>query len=127
MTKKQKTSNLHDAGPSVDYIESIFKDIEACKKQPICETVVRKKTKNRKRPIDGSFRSEEIKGKEKKVLGGEIYGQLKSEYSKVIISPEAPIERIDLESGLPVYKAHLLRVGEGGGTNLCPFDCDCCF
>jgi len=44
-----------------------------------------------------------------------------------IISPEAPLERIDKESGLPVYKAHLLRVGKGGGTPLCPFDCDCCF
>lgn len=44
-----------------------------------------------------------------------------------IISPEAPLERIDAESGLPVYKAHILKVGEGGGTPLCPFDCDCCF
>ena len=44
-----------------------------------------------------------------------------------IISPDAPLERIDTESGLPVYKAHLLKVGEGGGTDLCPFDCDCCF
>lgn len=47
--------------------------------------------------------------------------------TKFIISPEAPLERIDAESGLPVYKAHLLKVGEGGGTDLCPFDCDCCF
>lgn len=44
-----------------------------------------------------------------------------------IISPDAPLERIDKETGLPVYKAHLLKVGEGGGTALCPFDCDCCF
>lgn len=44
-----------------------------------------------------------------------------------IISPEAPLERIDKDSGLPVYKAHLLKVGEGGGTSLCPFDCTCCF
>lgn len=46
---------------------------------------------------------------------------------KIIISPEAPVERIDKESGYPVYKAHLLKVGEGGGTPQCPFDCDCCF
>ena len=44
-----------------------------------------------------------------------------------IISPEAPLERIDAASGLPVYKTHLLQVGKGGGTDLCPFDCDCCF
>lgn len=54
------------------------------------------------------------------------YGLMKS-LNVTIISPEAPLERIDKESGLPVYKAHLLKVGEGGGTELCPFDCDCCF
>jgi hypothetical protein len=54
------------------------------------------------------------------------FGLIKSSTSQ-IISPEAPLERIDKASGLPVYKAHLLKVGEGGGTPLCPFDCDCCF
>lgn len=42
-------------------------------------------------------------------------------------NPEAPLERIDAETGYPVYKAHILKVGEGGGTPLCPFDCDCCY
>ena len=44
-----------------------------------------------------------------------------------LVSPEAPVHRIDEATGLPVYKAHLLKVGEGGGTPLCPFDCNCCF
>lgn len=44
-----------------------------------------------------------------------------------IVSPDAPVERIDRASGYPVYKAHLLKVGEGGGTPQCPFDCVCCF
>jgi hypothetical protein len=55
------------------------------------------------------------------------YGIMKSNSGLVITNPEAPLERIDAESGLPVYKAHLLKVGEGGGTPLCPFDCNCCF
>ena len=55
------------------------------------------------------------------------YGIMKSANNTDIINPEAPLERIDAESGLPVYKAHLLKVGEGGGTPLCPFDCNCCF
>ena len=55
------------------------------------------------------------------------YGIMKSENGNVIVNPEAPLERIDPESGLPVYKAHLLKVGEGGGTPLCPFDYNCCF
>jgi hypothetical protein len=54
------------------------------------------------------------------------HGLIKSK-NPSIISPEAPLERIDKTTGLPVYKAHLLKVGEGGGTPLCPYDCDCCF
>ncbi|KAJ1411764.1 hypothetical protein B484DRAFT_455530 [Ochromonadaceae sp. CCMP2298] len=56
-----------------------------------------------------------------------VYGIMKSNIRSSIISPEAPVHRICAESGLPVYKAALLKVGEGGGTPLCPFDCDCCF
>lgn len=44
-----------------------------------------------------------------------IYGIIKSNINTIIINPEAPLERIDKDSGLPVYKAHLLKVGEGGG------------
>ncbi|CAE7666424.1 unnamed protein product [Symbiodinium necroappetens] len=28
---------------------------------------------------------------------------------------------------LRIFKAHLIKVGEGGGTPLCPFDCSCCY
>jgi hypothetical protein len=56
------------------------------------------------------------------------YGLINNAYNpNKIVNPEAPLERIDPASGLPVYKAHILRVGEGGGTPLCPFDCNCCF
>lgn len=55
------------------------------------------------------------------------YGVITSNQVKQIISPDAPVHRFDRATGLPVYKAHLLKVGEGGGTPLCPFDCDCCF
>lgn len=48
--------------------------------------------------------------------------------------PDPPVHRVDAESGLPVYKAHLLKLSyfgeykdKGGGTELCPFDCNCCF
>jgi hypothetical protein len=53
------------------------------------------------------------------------YGLIKSENVTVIGQPEAPLERI--QDGVPVYKAHLLKVGDGGGTPDCPFDCNCCF
>lgn len=31
------------------------------------------------------------------------------------------------EDGLPIYTEEQLQMGKGGGTALCPFDCDCCF
>ena len=91
--------------------------------------------------IDDLFESIKHKKIEKKEESLRKEAQDKLEYKKLkklkdeknsvppelIISPEAPIHRWDTESGLPVYKAHLLKVGEGGGTPLCPFDCNCCF
>lgn len=29
--------------------------------------------------------------------------------------------------GLPIYSPKELRIGLGGGTKLCPFDCNCCY
>ena len=54
-----------------------------------------------------------------------LHGVISS--SETIISPDPPVHRYDNESGLPVYKYTGLLVGQGGGTPLCPFDCDCCF
>lgn len=81
-------------------------------------------SKRRKAEID-----EEEEDLEPDAFGARTsYGLIKSRYrSAKVVNPEAPVERIDPESGFKVYKAHLLRVGEGGGTNLCPFDCNCCF
>ncbi|CAM9469361.1 unnamed protein product [Pylaiella littoralis] len=31
------------------------------------------------------------------------------------------------DEGLPIYTWDSLRIGQGGGTASCPFDCDCCF
>lgn len=54
------------------------------------------------------------------------HGVIASAYG-TIISPDPPVHRIDKETGLKVYKYAALKVGDGGGTPLCPFDCDCCF
>lgn len=36
--------------------------------------------------------------------------------------------RIDPDSGFPVYSIEQLKIGKGSGsTELCPFDCKCCF
>ncbi|EEA06309.1 uncharacterized protein CMU_008000 [Cryptosporidium muris RN66] len=31
------------------------------------------------------------------------------------------------EDGLPVYKLEDLKIGQGGGTPDCPFNCECCY
>lgn len=31
------------------------------------------------------------------------------------------------EDGLPIFSPRELKIGLGGGTDLCPFDCNCCF
>ncbi|KAL1916310.1 uncharacterized protein VTP21DRAFT_5927 [Calcarisporiella thermophila] len=31
------------------------------------------------------------------------------------------------EDGLPLFDVKELKIGEGGDTPLCPFDCDCCY
>ena len=56
------------------------------------------------------------------------YGLVQSSGSaSSIISPNPPVHRFDQATGLPVYKYTALLVGDGGGTPLCPFDCQCCF
>lgn len=31
------------------------------------------------------------------------------------------------EDGYPIYTPSELKIGMGGGTDLCPFDCNCCY
>ena len=31
------------------------------------------------------------------------------------------------EDGLKIYTMEELKIGQGGNTEDCPFDCDCCF
>lgn len=138
--KSGNVKSVKDRKVASDTIESIFNENKSC----ITTSTATSPTK--KRALDGDADqnntlsnrtvSDDIRKKNKKksfvaeesvAQESTAYGLIKSEYKNFILSPEAPVERIDAESGLPVYKAHLLKVGEGGGTALCPFDCDCCF
>ena len=116
-------------------IENLFREIKTSKKkrQHCMDPINSSEQQSMKRTTDHMPEQSKSTGGRATATtgggkGGESYGRIKSEYGDgFIVSPEAPLERIDAESGLPVYKAHILRVGEGGGTALCPFDCDCCF
>lgn len=142
MGKVKATSGQDKAG-SIEKAKN-HKDIKIAAGNAKSESLVVKKAKVSSE-IDELFSSVSSKKSSKKSLKPEdeiqpshnklkhrsskenTYGVMKSTYGGDIVNPEAPLERIDAESGLPVYKAHLLKVGEGGGTPLCPFDCDCCF
>ena len=97
-------------------------DANVSEKKQTTSEIKQKKSTQKKLPKSESLQEPQI------THDSSSYGIIKSDISAyTIISPEAPLERIDKASGLPVYKAHLLKVGDGGGTPLCPFDCDCCF
>lgn len=101
MVKKKKTESLQ---------------VEPSQEQSIVMPSKQKKKKaiNELKPVTSSIQSQLQ------------HGTISSEYTP-IISPAPPIHRVDKETGLPVYKAHLMLIGKGGGTDLCPFDCNCCF
>ena len=48
-------------------------------------------------------------------------------HDRVIDPQNAKVHRHDAATGLRVFKAHALGLGQGGGTPLCPFDCKCCY
>ena len=133
--KAVAASDSTDKDCDSDLIEKLFREVKTSKKkrQPSAELPNSsdsqfQSSKRRAAQAEQGGASRPSRGGTAPAAAGESYGLIKSEYGDgFIVSPEAPLERIDAESGLPVYKAHLLRVGEGGGTALCPFDCDCCF
>ncbi|GIX65373.1 uncharacterized protein BcabD6B2_48080 [Babesia caballi] len=48
----------------------------------------------------------------------------KEDYTQVPVSGTV---RKRTEDNLPVYTVEELNIGKGGGTELCPFDCHCCY
>eukprot|EP01038_Epipyxis_sp_PR26KG_P008779 gene8779-11855_t len=124
-----KTPNTTAAGNEID---QIFEKLG--QKKNSTDASPNKRDKKNRNYTSAAYlvKNEEFESKKSVVVSStdrnETYGLISSDYKSIkIVNPEAPLERIDAESGLPVYKAHLLKVGEGGGTDLCPFDCNCCF
>mmetsp|Transcript_13196 Transcript_13196/g.28559 ORF Transcript_13196/g.28559 Transcript_13196/m.28559 type:complete len:127 (+) Transcript_13196:38-418(+) len=44
-----------------------------------------------------------------------------------VYNPEGWTGRRTNEDGLRIFKTHLLKIGQGGETQECPWDCSCCF
>ncbi len=95
----------------MDEIDNIFSEVKKKKTIVVAATSSGKASSGNKKKKIASHKS--VKVQDDHTAN---YGIIKSNKKiKVIISPEAPLERIDSTSGLPVYKAHLLKVGDGGG------------
>ena len=112
-TKKTKLPTCSNSIESSNEIEDLFESL---------------KSKKKKKNEEDQLVVISEKKKKKKIKESNSNNIISPDSnSNCIISPEPPVHRLDAETGLPVYKAHLLKVGEGGGTKLCPFDCNCCF
>ena len=46
---------------------------------------------------------------------------------RAFVAPAPGQPRKRTEEGFRIFHESELRLGGGGGTPLCPFDCDCCF
>jgi hypothetical protein len=142
-TKDKKAETLKKIAEATNEIDELFATAKKRKQEQQEENITNdnhetnQKKKKLKKDIDfgtGGYEPEddamlEPVEEDEEADAPQEYGIIQSKYKRTgkIINPEAPLHRVDKETGLPVYKAHLLRVGEGGGTPLCPFDCNCCF
>ena len=134
-SKKQKLTCAKDlvqeknaCTAGLDEIDNLFLNLKKKKVEMVSDVAIKKKMKSTdKVGGDEDVNYQPVKARRIEAESNQPHGIIKSNNPRIIISPEAPVERIDPESGYKVYKAHTLKVGEGGGTDLCPFDCDCCF
>ena len=150
--KLETTSKKEDVVDAVKSIDDLFEGVKKTKKEEAAATSSAAASKN---PTKKGDQKAKTKGSKQKPSKDDVeeddggmeffddeeetegqngddssrtYGIIQSRYRpSQIVNPEAPLERIDPATGLPVYKAHILKVGEGGGTPLCPFECACCF
>jgi len=44
-----------------------------------------------------------------------------------VVNPRAKYGNRKVIDGWKIYKEEELKIGHGGGTPLCPFDCNCCY
>ncbi|KAI3462500.1 hypothetical protein Pfo_019163 [Paulownia fortunei] len=127
-TKKQPKHLLE--GPAVEQEKPSFKpkkmgseidEIFSGKKRKRPE---KDKTTNTKKPVKASAANVKSHDKMRIVK----IGKSKSLKENGLVDPTSR-PRKKTADGLAIYTEEELGIGkpEGGGTPLCPFDCDCCF
>ncbi|KMZ84053.1 hypothetical protein PVBG_02280 [Plasmodium vivax Brazil I] len=81
------------------------------------------KAKEKKATKVGSETRSIKKGSEKSGLNA---GRVQKKAQRRV-GKETPAERARTPDGLPIYSMEELKMGQGGYTKDCPFECSCCF
>eukprot|EP01092_Planopodium_desertum_P001475 TRINITY_DN1215_c0_g1_i3.p1 TRINITY_DN1215_c0_g1~~TRINITY_DN1215_c0_g1_i3.p1 ORF type:complete len:210 (-),score=9.22 TRINITY_DN1215_c0_g1_i3:76-669(-) len=78
--------------------------------------------------IDSIFaEGKKAKGKQQKQdLAAKNAAKQRQIAKQILLGDELKKERTT-EEGYKIYSAEELKIGKGGETDLCPFDCECCF
>jgi hypothetical protein len=100
---------------ALDELDDIFSQVKESKKNKAKEEEERKEAKRRAK-----------EDREKRSINPYSLEGGGNASSKWAWADSVRPLRVDNE-GLPIYSWESLRIGQGGGTALCPFDCDCCF
>lgn len=95
-------------------IDEIFKEIETKKENK--KSIEKDKTKEK------SIYEDKTKNKDRS-KHGEKSNKTDTDDSKYVMNKESR-KFID---GLPIYSLEELNIGQGGDTEDCPFECDCCY
>ncbi len=83
--------------------------------------------------MDSLFAQAKVQKEKKKVEKAhndekkEAEKKLAEEAQTVLSGAETGKKRGRTDEGFAIYTMEELGLGKGGGTDKCPFDCDCCF
>ena len=114
MGKRKKHAKDEGTAPAVARVDVVTKDIDEifAKKAPskLAVTIPVKSSVTRSANDNDDFA--DIRGIKK----------------RIILSSTVWLTRVGKRTsdGLTLYQEDELRIGQGGDTPLCPFDCDCC-
>uniref|UniRef100_A0A061RCL0 DUF1764-domain-containing protein n=1 Tax=Tetraselmis sp. GSL018 TaxID=582737 RepID=A0A061RCL0_9CHLO len=120
MGKKRKQSKFEKSGVVTELSEvskgQIAQETESAKKQPSARD-----------DIDDIFSAVKKlptveKDHDKCKVTSKLQGNVED-----IFGNNAGTKRKRTEEGFPIYNEEELKLNKGGDTDLCPFDCDCCF
>lgn len=111
-TSTDKKQNTPKDGKEIKSdLDSLFKSKKSISKQ-----------KPANQPKPATSKVEEKKQKKEK-LAGKMFEKAK----EIDKTANAKKVRKTTEDGFKIYTMEELGIGKGGDTELCPFDCDCCF